>query len=334
MDERGYRAVVGHADVIENLQNAVRTDRVSHAYLFAGAPGAGKRLLATLFAMTLLCREGGAEPCFHCPSCRKIQSMNHPDLIFLHPEKPGLISVEDIRSQVVATANVLPYESRYKIYIINDAEKMNPQAQNALLKTIEEPPEYVVIMLLANNPDALLETIRSRCLLVSLRTVSDRVIRDFLISEKHVSPADAAVAAAFSQGSPGRAIQVSEEEHFAEMEAFAVSLMQAAPSMRMPAVKEAAEKLAAEKDDIFDYLDLFLLWARDVLLFKATQDPEGLVFRERISDIRLQAESATYEGLEEIIESIGRARTRLLAHVSTNLVLELLFLTIGENIHG
>ena len=168
MDERGFAAVVGQQDEIQHIKNASVYGRVSHAYLFSGEPGSGKKLLSSLFATLLECRKSSENPCFACESCRKAMNMNHPDIIYVQHEKPDVITVDEIRSQVVSTVGIRPYESEYKVYIIDEAEKMNPQAQNALLKTIEEPPVYAVIMLLSSNPDALLETIRSRCVRLNL----------------------------------------------------------------------------------------------------------------------------------------------------------------------
>ena len=111
--------------------------------------------------MTLQCEEGGTEPCGHCDSCKRPLAKNHPDIIMITHEKPNVITIDEIREQLINDVAIKPYCSHYKIYIVADSELMNPQAQNALLKTIEEPPEYAVIMLLTSNIDALLPTIRS-----------------------------------------------------------------------------------------------------------------------------------------------------------------------------
>ena len=165
---KGFDGVVGHQEIISHLQNAIRLGKVSHAYIFGGEHGAGKKLLASLFAMTLQCQEQGVEPCMKCPSCRKALNKNHPDIIYVVHEKPNSIGIDEIRGQLINDVGIRPYESPYKIYIVNDADKLTLQAQNALLKTIEEPPAYAVILLLADNPDALLPTITSRCVLLKI----------------------------------------------------------------------------------------------------------------------------------------------------------------------
>mgnify|MGYP000849144551 FL=1 len=147
----GFKDVVGHKDIIQYIQNAVEQDKVSHAYILNGAKGSGKKMLAKLFAMTLQCENSQSEPCGECRSCRQADSGNQPDIITIQHEKPGSISVDDIREQLNGDIMIKPYSNRYKIYIIPEADLLTVQAQNALLKTIEEPPEYAIIFLLTEN---------------------------------------------------------------------------------------------------------------------------------------------------------------------------------------
>ena len=158
----GFKDVVGHSEIIQYIQNAVTEDKVSHAYILNGEKGSGKKMLAGLFAQTLQCEKGGAEPCYECHSCKQAVSGNHPDIIWVTNEKPNSISVDDIRTQVNNTVDIKPYQGPYKVYIIPQADMMTPQAQNAILKTIEEPPSYAVFLLLTENAETLLPTINSR----------------------------------------------------------------------------------------------------------------------------------------------------------------------------
>ena len=146
-----FKDVVGHKDILKYISSAVENNRVSHAYILNGERGSGKRMLANLFAMTLLCESGNSEPCGKCHSCRQAESGNHPDIIRVTHEKPNSISVDDIRTQVNNTVDIKPYQGPYKVYIIPQADLMTPQAQNAILKTIEEPPAYAVFLLLTEN---------------------------------------------------------------------------------------------------------------------------------------------------------------------------------------
>lgn len=133
-----FADIYGHEQIKEHLQNAIRLNKVSHAYIFNGPMGSGKKMTAGIFAETLQCERHGQEPCGTCHSCIQSESGNQPDIIWVHHEKPGSIGVDDVREQVIGDMQIKPYSSRYKIYIIDEAEKLTQQAQNALLKTIEE----------------------------------------------------------------------------------------------------------------------------------------------------------------------------------------------------
>ena len=205
----GFKDVVGHKDIIQYIKNAVSQDKVSHAYILNGERGSGKKLLANLFAQTLQCEEGKEEPCYYCHSCRQAVSGNHPDIIRVTHEKPGSISVDDIRKQINEDIQIKPYSGKYKIYIMADADLMTVQAQNALLKTIEEPPSYAVIFLLTENADSLLPTICSRCVMLKLRNIKDQLVKKYLMEQLQIPDYKAELCTAFAQGNIGRAIMLA-----------------------------------------------------------------------------------------------------------------------------
>ena len=178
----GFSEIIGHEQIIENLKNAICYEKISHAYIFNGPDLSGKKMLAEAFAMALQCEKEQSFGCMECHSCKQAISHNHPDIIYVSHEKPNTIGVDDIRTQVNSDIGIKPYSSKYKIYIIDEAEKMNPQAQNALLKTIEEPPSYGILMLLTTNADGFLQTILSRCITLNLRGVKTEVIKKHLMT--------------------------------------------------------------------------------------------------------------------------------------------------------
>lgn len=326
-----FKDVVGHKDIINYIRNAVREDKVSHAYILNGERGAGKKMLANLFAATLLCEKGGPDPCNECHSCRQAESGNHPDIIKVTHEKPNSISVDDIREQVNNTIMIKPYQGPYKVYIIPQADMMTTQAQNALLKTIEEPPEYAVIMLLTENADTLLPTINSRCVMLKLRNIKDTLIKKYLMETMQVPDYKADMCTAFAQGNMGRAIMLANSEHFNEIRDEAVQLLKYINEMELSEIVQAVSRIAAYKLEINDYLDIIMIWYRDVLLYKATKDMDKVVFKDQIKYIKERAKRSSYEGIELIIESLEKAKARLKANVNFDLVMELLFLTIKEN---
>ncbi|MCU6767257.1 DNA polymerase III subunit delta' [Blautia ammoniilytica] len=326
----GFNNVIGHEEIIRHLQNAIKTGKISHSYIFAGEPGSGKRLLAGIYAMTLQCEAGGENACGKCESCKRAIGKNHPDIIMVKHEKPNTISIDEIREQVVNDVDIKPYSSPYKIYIIPDAEIMTPQAQNALLKTIEEPPEYAVIMLLTSNIDGLLPTIRSRCVRLDLKVVDDGLVKKYLMEHLHIPDYQAEIDASFAHGSIGKAKEAATSQEFADITQKALKILKYADSMEVYELTEAIKNLSSEKQNINDYLDIFQFWFRDVLMFKATREIDNLVFKQEINYIREQASQRSYENLEKILEALDKTKVRLRANVNTELALELLFLTIRE----
>ena len=326
-----FKDIVGQEQIKEHLGNALSTGKVSHAYIINGEKNAGKEFIARVFAMALQCENGGAEPCQECRSCKQALSNNHPDIIRVIHEKPNTISVDDIRSQVNNDVAIKPYSSVYKIYIINEAEKMTPQAQNAILKTLEEPPAYAVILLLTANLNALLPTILSRCVVLNMKPVSDELVRQYLMEQLKVPDYKAEVCVAFARGNVGKAKALASSEDFENVKAEALSLLKYIQDMELTEIVAAIKKITEFKLEINDYLDIFAVWYRDVLLFKATNDVNHLVFREEIQTIRKTAQRSSYEGIETVIQALDTAKKRLDANVNFELVMELLILTIQEN---
>ena len=327
----GFKDIIGHKDIIQYIQNAVTQDKLSHAYILNGERGSGKKMLADLFSMTLQCEKHGSEPCGECHSCKQSLSMNHPDIIRVQHEKPNTISVDDIRKQVNNDIMIKPYSGPYKIYIIAEADLLTVQAQNALLKTIEEPPEYAVIFLLTENAESLLPTIMSRCVMLKLRNIRPTLIKKYLMEQMHVPDYQAEICAAFSQGNMGRAIMLASSEHFNEIKEEALQLLKYINDMELSEIVSAIKKMGTYKIDVTDYLDIIMIWYRDVLLYKATKDVNGVVFSDQLKYIKERAQKSSYEGIEIILESLEKAKARLKANVNFDLVMELLFLTIKEN---
>ena len=327
----GFKDVVGHKDVIRYIRNAVEQNKLSHAYILNGQRGSGKKLLARLFAMTLQCQSGQSEPCGECRSCVQTKNGNQPDIITIQHEKPATISVDDIRGQIGGDILIKPYSSPYKIYIIPEADLMSVQAQNALLKTLEEPPEYAVIFLLTENADSLLATIRSRCVILKLHNIKDKLVQKYLIEQMQVPDYQAELCAAFAQGNIGRAIMLAKSEHFHEIKEGAIQLLKHIDEMELSEIVSAIKEINKYKLEVTDYLDLITIWYRDVLLYKATKDIQGLVFGEQLKFIKMKAAKSSYEGIETILLSLEKAKERLKANVNFELVMELLLLTMKEN---
>mgnify|MGYP001056566049 CR=1 FL=1 len=324
-----FKQIVGHEKLIEHLQNAIRMDKVSHAYIFNGEDGVGKNLMANCFSMALECEEGGVCACGHCKSCLQAISGNHPDIIRVNHEK-SVISVDDIRLQLNSDILIKPYSSRKKIYIVDEAEKMNEQAQNALLKTLEEPPEYAVILLLTNNSSRFLPTILSRCITLNFKPVAKEKIKTYLMEQYQIPDYQAELSAEFSAGNLGKAILYSSSEEFGEIKDEVVHILKYLREMEYQELLEALKYFSEKKQAMDECLDLMVLWFRDVLIFKATRDANRVLYKKELSEIRSQARVISFEGLNEILEAISKLRLRLKANVNFEVAAELMLLTIQD----
>lgn len=329
---RRFADIVGQEQLREHLENAVRTGKVSHAYIINGERNAGKEFIAKTFAMAVQCENRqDVEPCGECHSCKQALSGNHPDIIFITHEKPGTMGVDDIRRQINGDVAIKPYSGPKKIYIVSEGEKMTVQAQNALLKTLEEPPEYAVILILTDNVNTLLPTILSRCVVLNMKPVRDAQIKEYLMENMGIPDYKADICVAFARGNVGKARLLANSEEFDKVKEEAITLLKYIGEMELHEIVAAIKKINEYKFDVNDYMDILSIWYRDVLLFKATHDVNHLIFREEIQSIRKVADKSTYEGIERIIDALEKSKQRLNANVNFELTMELLLLTIKEN---
>ena len=251
--------------------------------------------------------------------------------MYVSHEKPNKIGVEDIRAQINGDIAIKPYSSPRKIYIMNEGEKMTVQAQNALLKTLEEPPEYAVILILTTHVEALLPTVLSRCVVLNMKPVSDALVKKYLMEELAVPDYKANICVAFARGNIGKAKLLASSEEFEKVRDEAITLVKYINDMEVNEIVKAIKKITEYKFDVNDYLDILSAWYRDVLLFKATKDVNSLIFKEEIQQIMRVSDRSTYEGIETIVNALQQAKRRLEANVNFDLTMELLLLTIKEN---
>ena len=310
-----FSDIVGHEQVKEHLQAAIKDNKPFHAYIFQGDVGVGKETMARTFAAGLQCQGEGEKPCKTCVSCRQVDSGNQPDVIWVTREHASL-GVEDIREQLCNTMEIKPFSSPYKIYIVQEAEKMTEAAQNALLKTIEEPPEY-----------ELLPTIQSRCLTLEFRPLSTSTVEEFLKKQCQVPDYLAKASAVFAQGNLGKAMRYAKSDDFIERKDKVLSLLRNVNHMDVSEMLEVIRDLGTRKDEVRDYIDLMALWYRDVLIFKATKNINQLLFQEESSHISKEASNRSYE---KILQAFEKAKSRLKANVSFDVTLELMLVTLKE----
>ena len=324
---------IGQEHIKEHLRSSIVSGKISQAYLITGEVAQGKEFIARIFANAMLCENPVSEvnPCGKCHPCIQACGHNHPDIITVTHTRPNTISVDDIREQIVGTVDIRPFQSARKIYIMNEAEKMTVQAQNALLKTLEEPPEYVVIILLTTSKTNMLPTVLSRCIQLDMRPVEDKVVRRYLMKELQIPDYQADICVAFARGNIGKARNLAVSEDFDNIKSEAIRVLKYIKTMDIADMIKTLKKLEEYKLSIGDFLDIMMIWYRDVLLYKATMDADSIVFKDEGATIRRLASESPYEGIEEILNAVEKTKARIDANVNFELAMELMLLTIKEN---
>ena len=283
------------------LSESYNKGKLSHAYIIEGSKLSGRDEFVQNIAAALLCEKAvemrELVPCGKCPSCIKAATKNHPDIIHVMHAKPTVLSVNEIREQVVSDISIKPYYGPYKIYIIYDAQLMNENAQNALLKTIEEPEPYGIIFLLTDNEDSFLQTIRSRCIRLSMDAVPRNDIAESLLDEDGQQVIKALEGVVRSD-----ALQIN---------------------------KTAKEMEDMDRQQV---VRIAGLWVRDMLVYKSTGDRSRLYFAAYEQSIRSMSESMTYEDLNECLEVVDKVKARLSANVKAEAAFENMLLQIRRRI--
>ena len=345
-----FSDIIGQQHIKEHFQSSIMNGTLSHAYIINGEKSTGKTMLAKAFAMAIMCDMEGSEPCLECDSCKKIINKCNPDVITLvrdTKKKTDIIGIDEIRSQIIAGMYDRPYYGERKVYIIEDADKMNVQAQNALLKTLEEPPGYAVLILTTTNASRLLPTILSRCIVLNMRPVTDKVIRSYLREQDRFLDDTIDVIVAMSSGNIGKAKLLSEDKDFITFQNDVLDILKSIPNSDYRRVLDGVEKLSlytgnlkqkkkkSETKDVKIYsteevFDIFVLWYRDVLLFKATEDTNNLIFKKEATEIAKQSMYFKYDSLNIVIQMIEDAKSKIKSNLKFSSVMEILLINIQE----
>ena len=265
------------------------------------------------------------EPCGKCLSCLQAQSGNQPDIITVTHAKPNSIGIDEIR-RMRADLQIKPYAGPHKIYIIPDAEKLTIPAQNALLKTLEEPPEYAVILLIADGTSTFLPTVLSRCILLQTRAVEEAQIARFLEQNKSLPRDQAQVLARFAGGNPGRALLLVDDHEFLELRDRTVDFLAHIAAADAMQISEFAAGIDPSRREAV--LTFVLMWFRDVLLYLSVQNSDSLIFQEDIQYIIEAADQLGFEQIGVILDEVDTASRRLRSNVPADAVFEVLFLKI------
>ena len=319
-----FASIIGHDQQKEILRRALHNGRLAHAYLFEGPDGIGKRLVALALARVLVCQNG--KGCGDCPSCRKIDHNNHPDLHILDAEGAS-IKIDQIR-QIQKDLSLRPLESEYKICLIDGAEWLNPAAGNALLKTLEEPQGKTLMILLTGRPEALLDTIRSRCQRLPFRRLSQDRLAEVLESRLELKEVEAKVLAALSEGSFKKALG-SNRDLYLERRRQLIRSLTALSSGSIFPLMELAQELANDKEQLPEILEIFQAFFRDLLLLLHGRPEDDLVNLDIRETLHRQLKRETIGGLIRKLEALNEGRQHLLRNVNRQLAMEVMLMRIS-----
>jgi DNA polymerase-3 subunit delta' len=312
--------VYGHDWAVEHLRKSLLNGRVRHAYLIVGPESVGKETLARAFAQALNCThpDETARPCGECRACKLIAAGSHPDMMYSELDSnTGALKIEEVRT-VAGRLALKPYEARYRIAIFRDFDHARGPAQDALLKTLEEPPPQAVLILLAPSTESLLATITSRSQVITLRPVAGDVVREILVQHKGAPPEQADLLARLCGGRVGWALRVLEQPEMLEQRDRALSVLENLLDVPRSKRFELADDLSKDKLALYPLLELWMSYWRDVLLMceNAPVPTANNDHRDKIE--RLSARLTSDEALAAL-----RATRTMLNNLAYNLNLRL-----------
>ncbi len=319
-----FAHILGHDRQKDLLRRAIASGHLAHAYLFQGPDGVGKRLIALAFVRAIFCENGTG--CGVCTACRKVDHNNHPDLHILEADGSS-IKIEQVRT-IQKELSYRPLESPRKVCLIDGAEKMNPAAGNALLKTLEEPKGEALIILLTSQPERVLITIQSRCQRIAFSSISRHKLQEVLSERLGIEGTQGHVLASLSEGSFKKALGKDRDLYLEKRRDLLKTLTGLSAGSIIPLFK-LAEELAAEKDRLQEILEIFQAFYRDLLLYRKGLQESHLINIDLMDKIRRVATQETDSTLLAKLEAITESRKQIERNVNRQLALEVLLMRLA-----
>lgn len=302
--------------------------KVPHALLFVGPPGVGKVTCGRAVAQAFACEApSGPDGCGSCAACHRVSAGIHPDFSILRPQGAGnIIAIGEIR-ELAVRLGYPPHEARARVVILDDADRLTPEASNAFLKTLEEPPPRSHFILATAAPDRLLITILSRCQRILFAPLPSEVVTDILQADG-VAPERAGRASALGGGSVTRALALANDGGLERRWQHAQSLIEAARTGGFRLLTEAAAELAKEKDEITPVLELIGLWYRDAAALAAGISAERLAHGHELAALERETQTGSVADLARRAGAVLDAQTALMGYANAQLTLERLMLAL------
>ena len=305
--------IIGHQQITEQLQQTVASDRIAGAYLFVGPTGVGKETVARYFTQLIFCEQDTQPPtaCGTCLACRKVDSGNHPDLQFIRPEGSLLKigQIRELQKQIIYE----PLEASRKVYILTDVERMNEEAENCLLKTLEEPPASSVLILLTSNIRALLPTTRSRCQILQFHPMPTQELAEILVERFSVAPEQATPLAITAEGVIGKALTQLEKGDV---------LTEEVPEILKTTDQLAAFRLAEHIKDNPETLGELVTWYRDLLFLQQGAPTDLIIHIYSVEELQRIVPQYSRLRIQQAIQTVFDTKS-LIENTNTNATLAL-----------
>lgn len=329
-----FQSIIGHQSAIATLQTAVARQRLAHVYLFHGEAAIGKRTTALCFAQALNCECSPSpslvDACGTCRSCQQIEARTHPDFFLIEPDRElatpqiKIEQVRDIEHQIIYR----PLIGERKICLIDEADRLTIGAANALLKTLEEPPDHCLFLLITSRPAALPATIRSRCQALRFATPVRTDIEAALILKRDMPPSDARFLAMISEGRLGEALSTDLKSVRAQQQEL-LALVNPNAMRSVSSVLTAAETLA-KSDRTAAMLSWLARWIRDLVIVQVGSDRDLLLHTDHLPLLESYAVQAQTDALLDLLHDIERTEQQATRHVNLHMALENIFLRLRE----
>lgn len=325
-----FREIRGQNRAMAHLQRSVASGQIPHALLFSGPEGVGKKTAALALAQALNCQSPdltGGDACGTCAACRKTIGTGHPDVRVITPDGNNL-KIDQVREQLQRDVQFKPMEGKYKVYILDPAESLTPEAANSLLKILEEPPAAVVIILITAQPFALLDTIRSRCQELRFAPVEAGTLSDWIQARLDCAPEQARMLARLSEGRPAEALRMADPD-FLELRSKALDLAGRLEPGNWP---QTAAEMMEWRAELPEVLTLWLTWFRDLAVLAGGGRAEQVINQDRLRDLqaRLPAHSEGRERLLARCRMLLRAFSQLKRNVNGQLLSEVLLMQLAS----
>lgn len=321
------------------LTTFLRNGNIPHALLFTGMEGVGKKSAARLFAMACNCQSHPADvtmkngslarlpedPCGHCKACRKIASDSHPDVMWIKPES-ALIRISQVR-ELNRNLALKPYEARYRVVIMSDVQSLNPEAANAFLKMLEEPPSKTLLILTTARASDVLPTIVSRCQRIRFKPLSAESLTSMLVDQESCDRAKAAVVATAAAGSYTRALALAKDNRWIDRRNWLISQIETIAAQPVEHILATAARLAQKKEHVAEMLAIIACWLRDLAVYRFA--PGKIINKDLTAKVCAVSQKSPLSSLLAQIDAIQEAQKKLKANTNLRLTLEGLLLKLA-----